>query len=232
MCRTVLERTNSGITHSPAGSSCLHRMQHFSCQPHPPCTHPGVWHRLPPRAVSIPCPVHFCRQAGLPVSMHLLFRPGPNQTVYQNPNRLNPLPKSRLQQAFRCSRPTVDRMKTIMPLWPCPALDPQQYLARSSTSNQRQPLAATAFPGLLGPVLVYIFKTCPVHCPSAHSLLCSYPRAQCPSSQHPRDHSPRLSSGVDLSSDRLSFPLLVQQQLKPQENQLKRGKPTRKTSQS
>lgn len=73
-----------------------------------------------------------------------------------------------------------------MPLWPYPALDPQQHLERSNTSNQRQPLAATAFLGPLCPILVYIFKSCPVHGPSDPSLLCSHPRAQCPSPQHPK----------------------------------------------
>lgn len=116
-----------------------------------------------------------------------------------DPHRLNPWPKFRLRQEFGCSRPTADRMKATMPPWLCPALHPQQCLAQSSTSNQRQPPAATAFLGPFSPILVHISKTCSVYCPS---------------------------------SDGLSFPMVIQQWLKPWENQLKRGNPTSKISPS
>lgn len=110
-------------------------------------------------------------------------------------------------------------MKAIMPLWPCPALDAQQRLARSSTSNQRQALAATAFPGPLSPGLL---DSKPVLCAARVLLLSSDPtpglsvphhRTQEPGSL--QDHSPRLSSRVDLSSDGISFPMVLQQWLKP-----------------
>lgn len=104
-----------------------------------------------------------------------------------DPHRLNPWPKFRLRQEFGCSRPTADRMKATMPPWPCPAL--QQCLAQSSTSNQRQSPAATAFLGPFSPILVHIFKTCSVYCSSSGGL---------------------------------SFPMVIQQWLKPWENQLKR----------